>query len=422
MTRVLLIPAPNFDLQDTLRQAMALDCEELDEDARGSKRDSEGRVVVAPAAPTGLPEPSRLMRGSAPPDAVRPSPFFQRVTHLCVPAASCGYQAVSERKGCLGRRYTVEDLRREGFVEIKWDGISSQVAVEEKTEKVMVVMAGQPDDPTYRECQSRVTSKILKAGEAAGFTAQELEHKRASNSAALNTGIFHGVGTSGPVNLSNGKRAQLLEDLVKDPDICRVASFADEVYEQVENKLGQLYEKDPSLRPPFECCVLPCAAFNFGPQVCCKGHRDQGNLPHSWCAITALGHFDPEQGGHLVIEELKIYIQFPPGATILIPSALLTHGNTPVSDGEVRLSFTVFCPGGLIRWVDNGFQTQDNLRKKVSKKEFQERMKLKETRWQDGLEKICTLAQLVDRYTPKKEDASSLDPEPSASAVEDSPT
>ncbi|KAJ2922433.1 hypothetical protein H1R20_g14668, partial [Candolleomyces eurysporus] len=332
--------------------------------------------------------------------------------YVRLPAASCGYQAVNGCKGCLGRRYTVEDLRREGFVEVKWDGISSQVVTEERSDKIMVVMTGQPNDLSYRECQLRITHKILKVGEAAEFTAEELEHKQASNSAALNTGIFHGVGTSGPVNLSNGKRAQLLEDLVKDPDVCRVASFADsrllvhlgakqqlmlalpffffqnvssfktwslDVYEEVEAKLDRLYKNDPSLHLPFDCCVLPCAAFNFGPQVCCKGHRDPSNLPHLWCAITALGDFNSEKGGHLVIEELGIFIQFPAGATILIPSTLLTHRNTPVGSGEVRLSFTVFCPGGLLCWVDNDFQTQDSLHKKVGKKEFQERMKLKAT-------------------------------------------
>ncbi|RXW13449.1 hypothetical protein EST38_g12404 [Candolleomyces aberdarensis] len=183
-------------------------------------------------------------------------------------------------------------------------------------------------------------------------------------------------------------------------------TWSPKVYEEIENKLEQLYDHSPFLSPPFECCILPCAAFNFGPQVCCK----------------ALGTFDPEQGGHLVIEELKIFIQFPPGANILIPSALLKHGNTPVGEGEVRLSFTVFCPGGLVRWVDNDFQTQEDLRKKVGKKEFNERMKLKETRWQDGLEKICTLQELVDRYTPKKEDASSLSHEvPAFAAVGPSP-
>ncbi|RXW14744.1 hypothetical protein EST38_g11112 [Candolleomyces aberdarensis] len=413
MTRVLVVPAPNFNLPETLCLAMALDSEDFNEDSdaqRGVKRDSEGRPVVGLAAPAepGPTTPAgviarlqpnqtpknqrraakrrrekarqtRQIRASA---ALKHLPQHTLITsaaeYVRLPAASCGYQAVNGRKGCSGRRYAVEDLRREGFVEVEWDGISSQVVVEENSDRVMVVMAGQPNDPSYRECHLRVAHKVLTAGEAAEFTAEELEHKRASNSAALNTGIFHGVGTSGPVNLSNGRHAQLLEGLVKDPDICRMASFADDVYEELEAKLDRLYENDPSLRPPFDCCVLPCAAFNFGPQVCCKGHRDHSNLPHSWCAITALGDFDSEKGGHLVVEELGIFIQFPAGATVLIPSALLTHGNTPVGSGE----------------------TQDNLRKKVGKKEFQERMKLKETRWQEGLAKICTLTQLVDKYTP----------------------
>ncbi|KAJ2935881.1 hypothetical protein H1R20_g1211, partial [Candolleomyces eurysporus] len=325
------------------------------------------------------------------------------VEYVRLPAASCGYQAVNERKSCSGKRYTVEDLRREGFTEVKWDRVTSQVIIEENTDKIMIVMASQPDDPTYQKCQLRVTDKVLEVGKAAEFTAEELHHKRASESAALNHGIFHRVGTSGPVNLSNGKCTQLLEDLVKDPDICRMASFADasfktwspKVYEEIENKLEQLYDHSPSLSLPFECCVLPCAAFNFGPQ----------------------GPLTQSKGGHLVIEELKLFIQFPPGANILIPSALVKHGNTPVGQGEVRLSFTVFCPGRLVRWVNNDFQTQEDLRKRVGKKKFEERMKLKETRWKEGLEKICTVQELVDRYTPKKEDASSLHCEVSAFAA-----
>ncbi|RXW15820.1 hypothetical protein EST38_g10034 [Candolleomyces aberdarensis] len=421
MTRVFVIPAADFDLPKALREATALNCEDTDEDTEGVEHDSECCESESPEAPaeSGHAGPARgealcgaaqsaknrrraatrlrkkalqgrQIRAPAALKHMLDHPLLTtKVEYVQLPAASCGYQAVNEQ--------------------IKWDGVTSQVVVEGKTGKIMVTMAGQPNDPTYKACQLRATNKILVVGEAAEFTVEELDHKRASNSAALNHGIFHGVGTSGPVNLSNGRRTQLLKDLVKDPDVCRMASFADEVYEEVEAKLDQLYNHDPSLLPPFECCVLPCAAFNFGPQVCCKGHRDPSNLPHSWCAITALGQFDSEQGGHLVIEELRIFIQFPPGATILIPSALLTHGNTPVGQGEVRLSFTVFCPGGLLRWVDNGFQTQDSLRKRVNKKEFKERMSLKEVRWQEGMAKICTLQQLVDRYTPKTEDAGNVD-------------
>lgn len=54
---------------------------------------------------------------------------------------------------------------------------------------------------------------------------------------------------------------------------------------------------------------------------------------------------------------LKLVIEFPPGATILIPSAAIEHSNMPISPGETRLSITQFTAGALHRWVDNGFQS-----------------------------------------------------------------
>lgn len=104
----------------------------------------------------------------------------------------------------------------------------------------------------------------------------------------------------------------------------------------------------------------------------------------------------------MVLKELKLFVQFPPGSTALIPSALVTHGNTPVAKGEVRLSFTQFCPGGLIRWVDNGFQTQKDMERRLSKKKFLEKMKLKETRWEKGMKQICTLDELKKEYAELK--------------------
>lgn len=102
-----------------------------------------------------------------------------------------------------------------------------QAIVDGKTKKLMVVMAGQPRDPAYQDCQSRAAQKMLQVGEAASFLAEELDHPRASNSAALNHGVFHGQGTPRPVNLSNGPRTQLLEGLCQDPDVRRMAHFAD---------------------------------------------------------------------------------------------------------------------------------------------------------------------------------------------------
>ncbi|KAJ6546112.1 hypothetical protein DFH09DRAFT_927492, partial [Mycena vulgaris] len=48
-----------------------------------------------------------------------------------------------------------------------------------------------------------------------------------------------------------------------------------------------------------------------------------------------------------------------PGYTILIPSAAIFHSNIPVAEGECRYSFTQYTAGGLFRWVEHGFKTEE---------------------------------------------------------------
>ncbi|KAJ7671817.1 hypothetical protein B0H14DRAFT_3102332 [Mycena olivaceomarginata] len=64
------------------------------------------------------------------------------------------------------------------------------------------------------------------------------------------------------------------------------------------------------------------------------------NLSFGLCAITALGNFDYTKGGHLILWDAKLILEFPPGTTILIPSAAIYHSNIPVAPGERRFSFT----------------------------------------------------------------------------------
>lgn len=59
----------------------------------------------------------------------------------------------------------------------------------------------------------------------------------------------------------------------------------------------------------------------------------------------------------------KLVIEFPPGCTILIPSAAVAHGNIAVRKGEVRKSFTQYCAGGLFRWSRFGCRTKEQFEK-----------------------------------------------------------
>lgn len=103
-------------------------------------------------------------------------------------------------------------------------------------------------------------------------------------------------------------------------------------------------------------------SINLGPQVVCSKHKDFNNLADGLCWIMAGGDFDPKKGGQLILWELKVIVEFPPGASVLIPSAVISHENLPIADGETRTSLTQYAAGGLFRWVEYGFKTWDNFK------------------------------------------------------------
>ncbi|KAF8172847.1 hypothetical protein K438DRAFT_2006771 [Mycena galopus ATCC 62051] len=126
-----------------------------------------------------------------------------------------------------------------------------------------------------------------------------------------------------------------------------------------ETTLDALHLDNSGLHCNFNCSrsTFAAATINFGPKTVTKHHIDGLNLAWGWCTITALGDFNPDRAGHLVLWDLKLVIRFPPGSTILIPSAILRHSNVNIAEGEKCYSFTQFTAAGLFRWVDNGFKS-----------------------------------------------------------------
>lgn len=113
---------------------------------------------------------------------------------------------------------------------------------------------------------------------------------------------------------------------------------------------------------PLHISTFPTAAFNFGPNVWTYKHCDVFNCPFGLCVVQALGHFDPTKGGHLVLWEPWLMVEFPPGSLILMPSATITHSNLLVAAGDVQSSFTQYAPGGLFCYVNYGFQLEQELK------------------------------------------------------------
>ncbi|KAI0730519.1 hypothetical protein C8Q76DRAFT_766264 [Earliella scabrosa] len=125
--------------------------------------------------------------------------------------------------------------------------------------------------------------------------------------------------------------------------------------------LVKLCQEDSSLERLWADSVFACATFNVGPHTVTERHFDHLNLAYGGCAITSIGNFNPTTGGHIVLWELMMIIEFPPMSTVIIPSAIVSHSNVDIGADERRQSFTQYSPGGLFRWVDCGFQSKTAL-------------------------------------------------------------
>ncbi|KAJ7655778.1 hypothetical protein DFH06DRAFT_933637, partial [Mycena polygramma] len=91
--------------------------------------------------------------------------------------------------------------------------------------------------------------------------------------------------------------------------------------------------------------------FDLGPQTVTRPLLAVHQSGWCWIAITVLGEFDADRGGHLVLWDLGRLLRFPAGTTVLLPP-VLKYSITRIQPGETRYSFTQSCvaPPGWARW------------------------------------------------------------------------
>lgn len=162
--------------------------------------------------------------------------------------------------------------------------------------------------------------------------------------------------------------------------------------------VNSIRDRLPGLRRTYDSKVgvFPCRSFNLGQHTASYPHTDRCNLAQSWCSITPIGTFDPKLGGHLVLKELKLIIEFPPSSTILIPSALLTHSNIPIREHETRFSIVQYAAGGLFRWVENGFMKDSEWHKVATADQEEQRQREGSERWSKAAAMFTKLNELMD--------------------------
>ncbi|KAJ7300571.1 hypothetical protein DFH08DRAFT_828347 [Mycena albidolilacea] len=213
---------------------------------------------------------------------------------------------------------------------------------------------------------------------------------------------WHAAYRTEPGELQNNvANTKLTDELLASEPFLRIAHFTNILFAMWAPLLFAFYTVQmgllagwKSMRRNFPGSVFAACTFNFGPQTICAPHLDFANLAWGWCAITALGDFDPDLGGHLILWDLRMVIRFPPGSTILIPSALIRHSNVPIRAHEYRSSFVQYTAGGLFHWVRNGFRTDKNWGKSASAEEKAAHQAEDGRRWEEGLKMYSCIDDL----------------------------
>ncbi|KAL1689040.1 hypothetical protein GGG16DRAFT_58667 [Schizophyllum commune] len=320
------------------------------------------------------------------------------------PATSTGFTAKrGERDQEL---YSLDDLigpkaRVKGFKLIDWDG-KQTCGIAAADGRVFGVLAGHPDDEDWTSVHEGLAAEIAKAGAHTSFPKESIDHRRGQFGAEAQ-GTSHGGGQTAPGTLKhNAGMTNVLLFLISLTAMIRIAHFASSVFYNWAPRLWlfyadhmrKLFDNDPTLRQNFPRSVWACITINFGPRTICYKHRDFGNLSFGWCAITALGKFNPNRGGHLVLWECGLVIRFPPGSTILIPSAIITHSNTTIPLNETRYSVTQYTSGAIFRWVEHGCRLDEAYYKSLSKKGLKEARQANAQRWGKGVTLWSTVAEL----------------------------
>ncbi|KAJ7167289.1 hypothetical protein C8R43DRAFT_877332 [Mycena crocata] len=249
--------------------------------------------------------------------------------------------------------------------------------------RIIAVLLGTPDDPDWEDVIKEASDELRYARRYAKHHGlwSHMRHRRGWYF-SITAGVSFGGGQRRPGNLRNNRRIRrLLRRLLRNKAIRRIMGFqsmgfaiyAPKLFKYYCRVLKALFARHPELVHLFNNSIFPSCTFNCGPDAFTFDHCDFHNLPHGFCGVTSGGDFDHKRGGHMYLKQLRLLIEFPAAASILIPSGCINHGNTPIAPGETRHSITQYAAGGLFRWAAYGFQTAKALLATEGGKEAKER-------------------------------------------------
>ena|SRR5580704_9926511 len=90
--------------------------------------------------------------------------------------------------------------------------------------RIYAVLAGRPDDPTYVKAAEETFQALAEEATKANFATKECNHKRGCFP-AVSVGLSYGQGQLKPALLDTGKNTAMMERLLQNTSIQRIATF-----------------------------------------------------------------------------------------------------------------------------------------------------------------------------------------------------
>ncbi|KAJ7718977.1 hypothetical protein B0H14DRAFT_2643134 [Mycena olivaceomarginata] len=320
-------PPVHFDAGECLMQRLLEEPRDEDEAVTEPQPFWVAPLSHAPSSPAPSSHLARARRRRHRAQAFQPRVARERCRgqrRLRVPRAASPHDLET---GLGGVRYTQEEVDAltgtQGFMYISWLGRLT-IPLLDAQRRVIAVLGGTPRDHAGWKTVTDGAAALLEERQPRiKLTQEALHHRRAQDAfPAIARGVAHGGGRMEPGEVHQNVANTLLTDELRAHDyIQRIMSFASSLILLWAPLLNAFYLVNktllsawkPSMRWHVNTLFAACT-FNFGPRAITAPHLDFANLAWGWCSVTALGNFDPDFGGHLILWDLCLVIRFPPPA------------------------------------------------------------------------------------------------------------
>ncbi|KAJ7032687.1 hypothetical protein C8F04DRAFT_1261767 [Mycena alexandri] len=269
------------------------------------------------------------------------------------PTVRSGFMGVNEKNrkdGPDAREHGLEDVTTSWWRRIIWDGLTDRPIIDQ-CGRVIAVLRRRVDNNIAHDAATRLdNARSALNPQKAGRRGRILccNCRGPVLTMGMRYVVLFDVFSSSYSHVAVTKDssvAGIITTLLAVACFVHIAEAGSATFKEYNPNVWQLYTtiaevlmNNVGLAWNFAGSVFAAATFNLGPRTVTYPHYDGRNLLWGWCVVTALGWFDYKRGGHLILWDLRLVVEFPPGSSILIPSGLIRHSNVKIGREEKRFS------------------------------------------------------------------------------------